>query len=104
MIGCGNETGFGLFINIGGDDIYNAQSDNMFGGSYIASGMFPDGIRNEMLCMGYFIDIGGNDQYLKDFCKQNDKWLRINPDRPQAQVGIGIDAPDGFLGIYGIDK
>ncbi len=104
MIGCGNETGFGLFINIGGDDIYNAQSDNMYGGSYIASGMFPDGIRNEMLCMGYFIDIGGNDQYLKDFCKQNDKWLRINPDRPQAQVGIGIDAPDGVLGIYGIDR
>lgn len=104
MIGCGNETGFGFFVNIGGDDVYNAKSDNMFGGAYIASGLFPDGIRNEMLCMGYFIDIGGNDTYQKDLCKQNDKWIRINPDRPKIQVGIGVDAQDGMLGIYGIDK
>ena len=104
MIGCGNETGFGFFVNIGGDDIYNAKSDNMFGGAYIASGLFPDGIRNEMLCMGYFIDIGGNDTYQKDFCKQNDKWLRINPNRPKMQVGIGVDSSDGILDIYGVDK
>ena len=104
MIGCGNETGLGIFINIGGDDVYNAKADNMFGGSYIASGLVPDGIRNEMLCMGYFIDIGGNDTYLLDRCKQNDKWLRVNPDRPKIQVGIGIDAPDGEVNIIGVDK
>lgn len=104
MIGCGNETGFGFFVNIGGDDVYNAQADNMFGGAYIASGLFPDGIRNEMLCMGYFIDIGGNDTYLKDFCKQNSNWVRANPDRPKIQVGIGMDVQDGSLMIPGIDK
>jgi hypothetical protein len=104
MIGCGNETGFGLFLNLGGDDTYNAQSDNMFGGAYIASGTYPDGVRNEMLCLGYFIDIGGNDTYQKDFCKQNDKWLRINPDRPKIQVGIGMDIEDGSVMIIGIDQ
>ena len=104
MIGCGNETGLGVFINIGGDDVYNAKSDNMFGGSYIASGLVPDGIRNEMLCLGYFIDIGGNDTYQLEMCKQNDKWLRINPERPGIQVGIGIDSPDGQVNIIGVDK
>lgn len=99
MIGCGNETGMGFFFNIGGNDVYDAKSDNMYGYANVAAPLAPDTIRNDMLCLGLFIDIGGEDTYGKDFCKHNSNWVRKNDDRPEVVIGIGLDAEDGELPI-----
>ncbi|HPL90333.1 MAG TPA: hypothetical protein PLX04_08785, partial [Caldisericia bacterium] len=86
-------------FNIGGDDVYDAKSDTMYGYANVAAPLAPDTIRNDMLCLGLFIDIGGEDAYGKNFCKQNGSWVRRNGDRPEMVIGIGLDAEDGELPI-----
>ncbi len=95
MLGCGNETGMGLFFNIGGDDVYEGRADNMYGGAYVSAPTVPDTIRNELLCLGVFLDVGGNDTYGMGFCKQNESWVREAPNRPGVAVGIGLDTELG---------
>ncbi len=92
MLGCGNQNGIGIFVNVGGDDTYDAKSGRMYGGSYISGNTTPDTIRNEILCLGLFLDIGGHDTYGLEKCTEDDSWYEPSKTRPGIEVGVGMDA------------
>lgn len=96
MLGCGNETGMGIFLNVGGDDIYEGRSENMYGGAYVASPTTPDTIRNELLCLGLFLDVGGVDAYGK-IGENNKNWVRKAENRPTVVIGVGADYESGTV-------
>lgn len=95
MLGCGNDTGMGFFFNIGGNDAYNGFDGRMYGGAYVSAPTTPDTMRNEALCLGVFLDIGGKDKYGTDFAKENSSWLRKDKARPDVVIGIGQDTESG---------
>lgn len=92
MLGCGNMNGMGLFVNVGGDDVYDGTSSRMYGGSYIRGNTSPDTIRNEILCLGLFLDVGGNDTYGNGKCSEDTSWYEESETRPGIEVGVGMDA------------
>ncbi len=102
MLGCGNANGIGIFVNVGGDDVYDGKSNRMYGGSYIRGDTSPDTIRNEILCLGLFLDVGGNDTYGNEKCVEDDSWYEESKTRPGIEVGVGMDAnSDGEGGKVG---
>jgi len=92
MLGCGNMNGMGFFINVGGDDTYDGSSNRMYGGAYINGATSPDTIRNEILCLGLFLDVGGVDSYGNEKCSEDNSWYKESETRPGIEVGIGMDA------------
>lgn len=99
MLGCGNDTGMGFLFNIGGNDIYEGFDERMYGGAYVSAPTTPDTMRNEAVCLGIFLDIGGKDKYGKDFAKENGSWLRKDKSRPDVVIGIGQDTESGEVPI-----
>lgn len=99
MLGCGNDTGMGFFFNIGGNDTYEGFDERMYGGAYVSAPTAPDTMRNETLCLGIFLDIGGKDKYGTDFAKEKSSWLRKDKNRPNVVIGIGQDAESGEVSI-----
>ncbi len=91
MLGCGNENGIGILVNVGGNDLNEGTTDRMYGGAYINAPTQPDTIRNEILCLGLFLDFGGEDSYGHERCSNNSNWIRHSENRPMVQVGIGAD-------------
>jgi hypothetical protein len=75
-MGAGNDNGIGIFLDIVGDDHYEATANNTLGWAS-NSDFGADSARNDFICVGVFLDAGGNDTY-------------VRPDLPGAAIGNGM--------------
>jgi hypothetical protein len=94
-LGGGNANGFGIFWDKRGDDSYSVSKATTLGRSNVAS---RGGLRDHILCLGLFLDTGGNDTYPSDtafdFAKNNTLWIQhgTNAENPlEVEKGVGYD-------------
>jgi hypothetical protein len=93
-LGGGNDNGIGIFIDWKGDDKYLPQekAKTTLGRAGITGP--TGGLRDYMLCLGVFMDLGGNDTYGRDFAANKKIWTQPGyvADYPRKlEVGVGID-------------
>ena len=106
-LGGGNDNGIGYFIEAGGDDVYDVPDGRTFGGAGIGA---EEGARPGSLCLGVFVDGGGQDDYARIPDGEDGTLAPIGNDRawglaardpgkkPGAKGG-GVDAASGELGL-----
>lgn len=94
-LGSGNANGIGVFWDKSGDDIYRVSAATTLGRSNVAS---RGNLREGMLCLGLFLDTGGEDTYPEDakynFAGNNRLWTQrgTNTDQPlEVEKGVGFD-------------
>ncbi|MFQ5869391.1 MAG: hypothetical protein ACE5JC_05770 [Candidatus Zixiibacteriota bacterium] len=90
-LGGGNANGIGIFWDKRGDDTYNPTGQITLGRANIGTRGY---LRDHLLCLGLFLDTGGNDTYAKPFAKNNSIWTQpgLKPDAPlEAEKGVGLD-------------
>jgi hypothetical protein len=90
-LGGGNANGIGIFWDKRGDDTYNPTGQITLGRANIGTRGY---LRDHLLCLGLFLDAGGNDTYAKPFAKNNSIWTQpgLKPDSPlEAEKGVGLD-------------
>jgi len=92
-LGGGNANGIGVFWDKSGDDIYRVEKAVTLGRSNIAS---RGGLRDHILCLGLFLDTGGEDHYPAEmsFASNNKLWTQCgtNTDEPlEVEKGVGFD-------------
>jgi len=94
-LGGGNANGIGIFWDKRGDDVYDVSAATTLGRSNVAS---RGGLRDYILCLGLFLDTGGDDTYPADekysFAKNNSLWRQYgaNTDQPlEVEKGVGYD-------------
>lgn len=120
-LGAGHDFSIGFFYEVSGDDTYDAPSLSLGGGNSNGIGIFLEErgndrykirtnsanlgranpsdagtLRERALCLGLFIDLGGNDTFPPelDFAGNSRSWLiwaRQNEKPAESQVGVGID-------------
>ncbi len=103
-VGGGNDNGIGYFIEGGGDDVYQVSDGRTFGGAGIGG---DTAARRRNLCLGIFVDAGGNDEYVsfpdgEDHLIGNDRTWGLSERRPDKQPGArggGVDASEGAIGL-----
>ena len=91
-LGGGNANGVGILWDRSGDDAYNVEAATTLGRANIAS---RGSLRDHMLCLGLFLDTGGQDEYSKPFAKNNDLWTQqgLNREFPlETEKGVGLDS------------
>lgn len=89
-LGIGQANSIGIFWDKSGDDIYEVENDYTLGFSEIMS---KGGIRDEMLCLGLFMDGDGKDIYSKPFAKNKHFWIQARID------SITIYPVEKFIGV-----
>lgn len=90
-LGGGNANGVGIFWDRSGNDVYNVEAATTLGRANIAS---RGSLRDHMLCLGLFLDTGGQDKYSKPFAKNNLLWTQqgLNREFPlETEKGVGLD-------------
>ncbi len=94
-LGGGNANGIGIFWDKSGDDSYSVSQPTTLGRSNVAS---RGGLRDYILCLGLFLDTGGNDTYPRknafDFAGDNKLWIQhgLNKEIPlEVEKGVGFD-------------
>jgi hypothetical protein len=90
-LGGGNANGVGMFWDKSGNDIYNVEAATTLGRANIAS---RGSLRDHMLCLGIFLDTGGQDKYSKPFANNNLLWTQpgLNKEFPlETEKGVGLD-------------
>jgi hypothetical protein len=93
-LGGGNDNGIGVFWDRAGDDVYNVSAATTLGRANITG---RGGLRDGMLCLGLFVDTGGNDRYSKPFAGNSALWTQRgqNEEKPlEAEKGVGIDTEE----------
>jgi len=106
-LGGGNDNGIGYFVDAGGDDVYDVPDGRTFGGAGIGA---DEGGRPESLCLGVFVDGGGQDDYVRIPQGEAGAPARIGNDRAwglaerdpgkkRGAKGGGVDAASGDLGL-----
>jgi hypothetical protein len=103
LIGSSTANGMGFAVNVGGDDIYEVLDlkdrgrDSLGYANYVVDPKAWS-IRNVLPAVGIFIDIGGNDTYFRDICKNNTSWQQESKQyHCRNAIGIGIDIEEGYL-------
>jgi hypothetical protein len=90
-LGGGNANGVGIFWDKSGNDKYNVEAATTLGRANIGS---RGSLRDHMLCLGLFLDTGGQDKYSKPFAKDNLIWTQrgLNEEFPlETEKGVGLD-------------
>jgi hypothetical protein len=100
-LGGGNANGIGVFWDCAGDDSYLTSGVTLGQASVAGSGS----VRDFIMCLGLFVDGGGNDTYLErqpegkppvafTFCGNAWAWERLGASAPPVpgEHGCGIDA------------
>ena len=80
-----------MFWDKSGNDKYNVEAATTLGRANIAS---RGSLRDHMLCLGLFLDTGGQDEYSKLFAKNNLLWTQpgLNKELPlETEKGVGLD-------------
>lgn len=86
-LGAGNDNGMGIFIDRAGNDSYRTPGDSL-GFARITSA--PSSLRHSLLCVGLFLDLGGEDTYPATSRAGNGtRWFHRGVD--EAEKGIGVD-------------
>jgi len=92
-LGGGNSNGIGVLIDWSGDDKYLPleKAGTTLGRAGISG---TGSLRDYMLCLGLFMDLGGDDVYGRDFASNNDIWTQsgYKEDWPRiVEKGVGLD-------------
>ncbi|MBD3217374.1 MAG: hypothetical protein GF310_03795 [candidate division Zixibacteria bacterium] len=93
-LGGGNANGFGIFWDKSGDDGYYVTAATTLGRSNVAS---RGSLRDHNMCLGLFLDTGGNDTYPEeyDFARNNRLWTQPGKNTeqplPEVELGVGYD-------------
>jgi hypothetical protein len=92
-LGGGNANGIGIFWDKWGDDVYRVSAATTLGRANVAS---RGNLRENMLCLGLFLDTGGLDTYPEkyDFAGNNRRWIQrgTNVSKPlEVEKGVGMD-------------
>jgi len=90
-LGGGNANGVGIFWDRVGNDVYNVEAATTLGRANISS---RGSLRDHMLCLGLFLDTGGEDRYSKPFAKDDTLWIQkgLNTEFPlDTEKGVGLD-------------
>lgn len=90
-LGGGNANGVGIFWDKSGNDVYNVEAATTLGRANIGS---RGSLRDYMLCLGLFLDTGGQDKYSKSFAKDDSLWTQkgVNMELPlDTEKGVGLD-------------
>lgn len=98
-VGAGNANGMGFFVNISGDDKYDVGGGRTFG-TYGDPAPCGNGfMREKMINIGVFIDIGGQDSYRVDGIGNDKTWHAQPFDCPDRNIdfGLGGDFADGVV-------
>lgn len=93
-LGGGNANGIGIFLEERGNDRYKVRANSANLGR--ANPSDAGTLRERALCLGLFMDLGGNDTFPPelDFVGNGRSWLiwaRQNEKPAESQVGIGVD-------------
>ncbi len=93
-LGGGNANGIGIFWDKSGDDIYRVTAATTLGRSNVAGKR--GGLRDHIMCLGLFLDTGGDDTYpvKYDFTSNNKLWRQYgtNTEHPvEVEMGVGYD-------------
>ncbi len=91
-LGGGNANGIGIFWDERGDDTYKTKGGTTLGKANPPRG----GLRDFILCLGLFVDTGGNDSYPteKAFAGNNKVWTQPAQRKGTivpAAKGVGVD-------------
>lgn len=94
-LGGGNANGIGVFWDKSGDDLYRVSAATTLGRSNVAS---RGHLRDHILCLGLFLDTGGQDVYPEDqkydFAGNDRLWIQrgTNTAEPlEVEKGVGFD-------------
>jgi hypothetical protein len=93
-LGGGNANGFGIFWDKSGDDVYYVTAATTLGRSNVAS---RGSLRDHIICLGLFLDTGGNDTYPEeyDFAGNSRLWTQPGTNTeeplPEVELGVGYD-------------
>ncbi|NIP43009.1 MAG: hypothetical protein GWO41_00375 [candidate division Zixibacteria bacterium] len=93
-LGGGNANGIGIFWDKSGDDSYYVTAATTLGRANVAS---RGSLRDYIMCLGLFLDTGGNDLYPEeyDFARNNTLWTQPGTNTeeplPKIELGVGYD-------------
>ena len=90
-LGGGNANGVGIFWDKSGNDVYNVEAATTLGRANVGS---RGSLRDHLLCLGLFLDTGGQDEYSKPFARNNHLWKQkgVNIELPlDVEKGAGLD-------------
>ncbi|MFQ5830169.1 MAG: hypothetical protein ACE5JD_13585, partial [Candidatus Methylomirabilia bacterium] len=85
-LGAANANGLGIFIERAGNDRYKTRGDSLGFARITAS---PSSFRGSLLCLGLFLDLGGDDIYLGSSGGNGKRWVHTG--RTEAEKGLGVD-------------
>ncbi|MCS7301547.1 MAG: hypothetical protein NZ556_08360 [Fimbriimonadales bacterium] len=93
-LGGANANGIGVFVEMAGDDLYQARRNEANFGR--ANPIGRGTLRERALALGLFLDNAGNDSYPPniEFAGNTRNWISwaVQNDRPaESQLGIGVD-------------
>jgi len=95
-LGGANANGIGLFWDRAGDDIYHVAAGTTLGQ---ANPSEKGTLREKMLCLGVFLDTGGNDAYSKPYARNDSLWVQPGSETaPVKGVGLDCEAKEGRPG------
>ncbi len=85
-LGAGHANGIGVFVERSGNDVYQARRDSLGFAGIRAS---PSSLRPSLLCVGLFLDLGGEDTYPGSVGDNGKTWVHTG--RSEAEKGLGVD-------------
>ena len=97
-IGAGNDNGFGLFVDRGGDDDMHCSSDYSFGNARITPALG----RESFPSIGIFLQCGGTDTYDRpdtSIIGDDRTWQQKMNEDSEAELGLGGDSAAQPCGI-----
>ncbi|MBX3118251.1 MAG: hypothetical protein KF784_04240 [Fimbriimonadaceae bacterium] len=89
-LGSGNANGIGIFVEFGGNDKYDSQGITLGKAAEAPKGS----LRSRCLCLGVFMDLGGEDLY-----PPSTPWT-ANATRTANWTDKGLTPQEGQLGIF----
>ncbi|MBI4610219.1 MAG: hypothetical protein HY726_14565 [Candidatus Rokubacteria bacterium] len=85
-LGAGNQNGIGIFVELKGNDVYRASGDALGMARITAP---RSSLRPSLLCIGLFLDLGGQDVYPSFRGGNGTHWL--HPGKYEREKGLGVD-------------
>jgi hypothetical protein len=90
-LGAGHANGIGVFVDRSGDDVYRARGDSLGFAGIRAS---PSSLRRSLLCVGLFLDLGGQDIYPGSPAGNGKTWVHTGGSEAEKGLGVDGDYPD----------
>ncbi len=90
-LGAGNDNGIGIFVDRAGNDVYRTPGDSLGFARITAS---PPSLRHSLLCVGLFLDLGGQDTYPGSQGGDGKRWFHRGAYETEKGIGVDGEYPD----------